>query len=119
MPLVAGLFTDNLTSPAVSPNQNLPANLTGWGDPRLTQANGQPIPNAGIYQASTLEPSAENTALMALLDSDPTAKELLDNALNNPGSNATDDRVTRRRRPGRSTAIHASSAATPVSSGKS
>ena len=88
MPLVAGLFTDNLTSPTVSPNQGLPAALTGWGDPRLSQANGQPIPNSGIYQASTLEPSAENSALMALLDSDPTAKELLDNALNNPGSNA-------------------------------
>jgi len=88
VPLVAGLFTDGLTSPAVSPNQNLPAQLTGWGDARLSQENGQPIPNSGIYQASTLEPSAENTALMALLDSDPTAKELLDNALNNPGSNA-------------------------------
>jgi len=88
VPLVAGLFTDNLTSPAVSPNQGLPAELTGWGDPRLSQANGQPIPNSGIYQASTLEPSAENSALMALLDSDPTAKELFDNALNNPGSNA-------------------------------
>ena len=33
-----------LTSPAVSPNQGLPASLTGWGDPRLTQADGQPIP---------------------------------------------------------------------------
>ena len=88
VPLVAGLFTAGLTSPAVSPNQNLPANLSGWGDSRLTQANGQPIPNSGIYQASTLEPSAENTALMALFDSDPTAKELLDNALNNPGSNS-------------------------------
>ena len=88
VPLVAGLFTANLTSPDVTPNSGLPLNLTGWGDARLTQANGQPIPNSGIYQASTLEPSAENSALMALLDSDPTAKELLDNALNNPGSNA-------------------------------
>ncbi|MGO8862360.1 MAG: hypothetical protein ACLQRH_16580 [Acidimicrobiales bacterium] len=88
VPLVAGLFTANLTSPTVSPNQGLPAELTGWGDARLSQADGQPIPNSGIYQASTLEPSAENTALMALLDSNPTAKEELDNALNNPGSNA-------------------------------
>jgi hypothetical protein len=88
VPLVAGLFTANLTSPASTPNVGLPLNFTGWGDPRLTQANGQPIPNSGIYQASTLEPSAENSALMALLDSDPTAKELLDNALNTPGSNA-------------------------------
>jgi hypothetical protein len=88
VPLVAGLFTANLTSPASTPNVGLPLNLTGWGDSRLTQANGQPIPNSGIYQASTLEPSAENSALMALLDSDPTGKELLDNALNTPGSNA-------------------------------
>jgi len=68
----------------VTPNQGLPLALTGWADPRLTQSNGQPIPSAGVYQASTLEPSAENTALMAYLDSDPTSKELLDNALNNP-----------------------------------
>ena len=89
VPLVGLLFTANLTSSAVSPNQGLPSSLTGWADPRLSQANGQPIPNGGIYQASTLEPSAENTALMALLDSDPTAKELFDNALNNPAASAT------------------------------
>jgi hypothetical protein len=88
-PLVALLFTFNLTSSSVSPNQGLPSSLSGWQDPRLTQGNGQPIPNGGIYQASTLEPSAENTALMAYLDSDPTAKELLDNALNNPEAKAT------------------------------
>jgi hypothetical protein len=89
VPLVGQLFTFNLTSSAVSPNQGLPTSLTGWSDPRLSQANGQPIPNGGIFQASTLEPSAENTALMALLDSDPTAKELFDNALNNPQASAT------------------------------
>ncbi len=88
VPDVALLFTSNLTSPAVTPNQGLPTNLSGWGDARLTQANGQAIPQDGVYQAQTLEPSAENTALLALLDSDPMAKELLDNALNNPGSNA-------------------------------
>ena len=88
VPSVASLFTFNLTNPGVSPNQGLPANLTGWGDASLHTASNQPIPESGIYQASTLEPSAENTALMALLDSDPTAKELFDNALNNPGSNA-------------------------------
>ena len=49
----------------------------------------QPPPNGGIYQASTLEPSAENTALMSLLDSDPASKALLDNALNNPLARAT------------------------------
>ena len=84
--LVGQLFTFNLTSSGVSPNQGLPSTLSGWSDPRLTQAGGQPIPNGSIYQAQTLEPSAENTALMALLDSDPTAKELLDNALNNPAN---------------------------------
>jgi hypothetical protein len=88
-PLVALLFTFNLTSSAVSPNQGLLSSLSGWSDPRLSQGNGQPIPNSGIYQAQTLEPSAENTALMAYLDSDPAAKELFDNALNNPESRAT------------------------------
>jgi ABC-type phosphate transport system substrate-binding protein len=83
------LFTFNLTSSSVSPNQNLPSSLTGWSDPRLTQANNQPLPSGGIYQASTLEPSAENTALMTFLESDPTAKELFDNALNNPAADAT------------------------------
>jgi len=88
-PLVAALLTNGLTSSAVSPNQGLTSlTLSGWGDSKLTQENGQPIPNTGIYQAQTLEPSAENTALMSLLDSDQNAKELLDNALNNPGSNA-------------------------------
>jgi hypothetical protein len=85
---VALLFTDNLTNPLVSPNQGLPTQLLGWGDTRLHQANGTPIPAAPVYQASTLEPSAENTALMAYIDSDPTAKELFDNALNNPASDA-------------------------------
>jgi hypothetical protein len=89
VPEVALLFTFNLTSSAVSPNQGLPSSLTGWSDPRLSSSNGQPLPNGGIYQASTLEPSAENTALMALLDSNPTAKELFDNALNNPAAAAT------------------------------
>jgi hypothetical protein len=85
VPLVAGLFTANLTSAA----PGLPLNLSGWGDARLTQANGDPIPNSGIYQASTLEPSAENSALMALIDSDPDGKALLDNALNNPSNTVT------------------------------
>ena len=82
--LTGSLFMQGLTNTGVSPNQGLPLALTGWGDPRLTQANGQPIPSTAVYQASTLEPSAENTALMAYLDSDPTSKELFDNALNNP-----------------------------------
>jgi len=83
------LFTFNLTNSSVSPNQGLPNALTGWSDSRLTQANGQPMPSGGIYQASTLEPSAENTALMTFLDSDPTAKELFDNALNSQAGKET------------------------------
>lgn len=83
VPLVGQLFTFNVTSSSVMPNQGLLNPLSGWSDPRLTQQNGQPIPNGGIYQASTLEPSAENTALMSLLDSNPDSKELFDNALNN------------------------------------
>jgi hypothetical protein len=86
--LVGLLFTYNQTNSNVSPNQGLANSLSGWSDPRLSQANGHPIPNSGIFQASTLEPSAENTALMAYLDSDPTSKELVDNALNNPNGDA-------------------------------
>ncbi len=90
VPLVAALFTDGLTSPSISPNANLFPRLLGWSDPRLTQSNSQPIPDvSGIGQAVSLEPSAENTALLSLIDSDPAAREELDNALNNPGSNAT------------------------------
>ena len=77
VPLVGLLFTFNLTS-------GLSNSLTGWADPRLTQENGNPIPySGGMNQASTLEPSAENSALMSLLDSDPDSKALLDNALQN------------------------------------
>jgi len=83
VPLVGLLFTFNVTSSSVQPNQGLLNPLSGWSDPRLTQQNGQPIPSGGIYQASTLQPSAENTALMSLLDSNPESKELFDNALNN------------------------------------
>jgi hypothetical protein len=90
VPLVAALFTDGLTSPDVAPNTGLFPRLAGWNDPRLTQSNGQPIPDpSGIGQASSLLPSAETTALMSLIDSNAAAREELDNALNNPGSNAT------------------------------
>jgi ABC-type phosphate transport system substrate-binding protein len=92
VPLVGLLFTFNRTSTSVSPNQGLLPTLNpGWDDPRLTQQNGQPLPggDGGIYQASTLEPSAENTALMSLLDSNPDSKELFDNALNNPANAAS------------------------------
>jgi hypothetical protein len=82
VPLVAALFTANLTSTASTPNTNLFPALTGWGDPRITLPGGGLVPeDDGVYQASTLEPSAENTALLTLIDSDPTAREELDNAL--------------------------------------
>jgi len=92
--LVGGLLTSGLTTPSVEPNTNLPTSLLAWNDSRLTQAGGKPIPDGdGIGLASTLSPSAENFALMSLLDSDPTAKELLDNALANPvnAANTTTD----------------------------
>jgi ABC-type phosphate transport system substrate-binding protein len=91
VPLVGLLFTFNRTSASVSPNQGLLQTLSGWNDPRVTQQNGQPLPSGdgGILQGSTLEPSAENTALMTLLDSNPQSKELFDNALNNPANAAS------------------------------
>ncbi len=60
------------------------ATVKGWNDPTLTQANGQPIPDPnGIGHAADESPSAENSAIMALMDSDTTAKADLDNALAN------------------------------------
>lgn len=86
--LVGDIFTHGLTSNSVQPNANLPAPLAGWNDSRLTQADGVTgIPDGnGIGMASSLGPSAESYALMSLLDSDPVAKEDLDNALNNPAN---------------------------------
>jgi len=83
--LVAGIFTDGLTTTSSS----IPARLAGWKDPRLTLANGQPVPDgAGINTASELEPSASNTALMTYIDSDPVARAEFDNALANPANSA-------------------------------
>jgi hypothetical protein len=85
--LAAGLFLGGLTDKNIQPNQGLPTLLAGWHDPRLTQSNGQPIPDtAPIGFASALEPSAENTALMTFIDSVPSAKIQLDNALANPAN---------------------------------
>jgi ABC-type phosphate transport system substrate-binding protein len=77
--MVGEIVTHGLTTGTTVPT------VTGWSDRSLTQANGQPItdPN-GIGHAADLAPSAENSALMALLDSDPSAKQDLDNALANP-----------------------------------
>jgi len=88
--LVGEIVTSGLTSTSVQPNANLPSPLLAWSDSRLTQASGQPIPDGGaIGLASTLSPSAENAALMSLLDSDTTARALLDNALANPANSAS------------------------------
>jgi ABC-type phosphate transport system substrate-binding protein len=77
--LVGEIFTHNLTDPTDTTLKT----LSGWNDPQLTQANGTPIPDpSGLGVATTLSASAENTALMSLIDSDPTAKADLDNALN-------------------------------------
>jgi hypothetical protein len=87
---VGAIFSSGLTSTSVQPNSSLPTSLSAWSDTRLTQAGGSPIPDGdGIGLASALGPSAENSALMALMDSDPTAKEELDNALNNPANSAS------------------------------
>lgn len=88
--LVGELFLSALTSPNVQPNTNLPMALSNWNDTRLTQSSGLPVPDpAGIVAASNLLPSAENSSLMSLIDSDPTAKELLDNALANPANSVS------------------------------
>jgi ABC-type phosphate transport system substrate-binding protein len=80
---VGEIVTHGLT---VAGAANVPT-VSGWNDSTLTQANGQPIPDPnGIGHAADLSPSAENSALMALLDSDPSAKADLDNALNNPAN---------------------------------
>jgi len=88
--LVGEIVTSGRTSASVQPNTNLPKPLLAWNDSRLSQASGQAIPDGGgIGLASTLSPSAENAALMSLLDSDTTARELLDNALANPANSAS------------------------------
>jgi ABC-type phosphate transport system substrate-binding protein len=88
--LVAGLFLEGLTAPNLQPNQGMPAPIAGWRDPRLTQANGQPIPDtASVSFGTALEPSAESTALMTYIDSTPSAKVQLDNALANPTNHPT------------------------------
>jgi ABC-type phosphate transport system substrate-binding protein len=89
--LLGDIFTHDLTTTATG----IPPTLTGFGDPRFSQAPGSqgcpaapascPIPDGdGLDEAFALGPDAENSALMAVLDSDPVAKQELDNALNNP-----------------------------------
>ena len=76
--LLGKIFTDGLDLKDGSP-------LAGWSDSRLTQADGSPIPDSNtIGLASTLLPSAENAALLTIIDSDPTSKQELDDALANP-----------------------------------
>ncbi len=86
MPLTPALVGEIVTHGLTVPGASVPT-VSGWNDPSLTQANGQAIPDPnGIGHAADLSPSAENSALMALLDSDPSAKADLDNALNNPAN---------------------------------
>ncbi len=88
--LVGELFTSGFTNPLVQPNAGLPTTLAAWNDARLTQSNGTAIPDGnGIGVASTLAPSAENSTLISLIDSDPTARVAFDNALNNPANGAS------------------------------
>jgi len=91
---VGEIFTAGYIDPNESGASSLPTPLpNSWGDfyePSVSTTGAVTVSTNlvpdidGITQASTLAPSAENSALMALLDSDPTSKALLDNALNNP-----------------------------------
>jgi len=84
MPLTPAQVGEIFTSGHLNPATTGLTTLTTWS--QLTQANGDPIadPN-GISQASTLSPSAENSTLMALIDSNPVAKADFDSELGNPG----------------------------------
>jgi ABC-type phosphate transport system substrate-binding protein len=84
MPLTPALVGEIFTHGLSDPSDTGLTTLSGWNDPQLTQADGAPIPDPnGIGLATNLSASAENSALMALMDSDQTAKADLDNALNN------------------------------------
>ncbi|MGD0381797.1 MAG: hypothetical protein ABSC30_17650 [Acidimicrobiales bacterium] len=86
MPLTPAQVGEIVTHGLTVAGASVPT-VTGWNDASLTQANLQAIPDPnGIGHAADLSPSAENSALMALLDSDTSAKADLDNALNNPAN---------------------------------
>ena len=91
IPLTPALVGLLFFSQLAGSSSSLPAPLTEWADPRLTQSNGQPLANVngvGINWASQLGPAPENTTVMSLVDSDPTAKAELDAAIANPNSHA-------------------------------
>ena len=48
--------------------------ISNWSDPRFTCSNSLPLNANGVTLAANDDPSMSNSALMSLLDSDPTAK---------------------------------------------
>ena len=48
--------------------------INNWSDPRFTCSNSLPLNANGVTLAANDDPSMANSALMSLLDSDPTAK---------------------------------------------
>jgi hypothetical protein len=69
---------------------NAAAPLQSWNDSRLQCASGS---NQAPYSVSlslfaNADPTVENEAIMALLDSDPTSKQLFTAGLNNPNLQA-------------------------------
>ena len=88
VPLVAGLFTSNLTSPPSLPIRVSLTHLTGWGDrtPDPGQRPADPDTTASTRH-QTLEPSAENTALMASARQRPDREGTVgQRRSNNPGA---------------------------------
>ncbi len=103
---IGQIFTTGNINSSESGASSLPTPLTSWSEFNQFDASdsacdqitgssqvanaGSPVPDTeAITLASTLAPSAENSTLMALMDSNTTAKALLDNALNNPGANTS------------------------------
>ncbi len=48
--------------------------IANWADPRFICSNGMPLSGQGVALAANEDPSMANYALMALMDSDPTAQ---------------------------------------------
>ncbi|MGP8059517.1 MAG: hypothetical protein ACLP9C_07775 [Acidimicrobiales bacterium] len=57
--------------------------LLAWSDPRLQCSDGTPLYNVSDILWANLDPTTENSAMMTLLDSDPTSKTLFDAGLQN------------------------------------
>jgi ABC-type phosphate transport system substrate-binding protein len=48
--------------------------VNGWDDPRFTCSNGKALHGGSLLQGANADPTMANFAVMALMDSDPTAK---------------------------------------------